>query len=180
MHTRHHLEQLALASLTEDACPETDELAAYVLGTLDGAAQLRVAAHVRGCELCRHDLVVCRPPEPRPRRLIARLLPQALAEGRRGDNVRPNVRQYVVADLTVELTIAPPSGERWRITGQVVRAGHGVADQVVLLRAGRRRYQQTSDAHGFFTFTDLPAGRYTLDVTDGEVQVRIQALTLRE
>jgi hypothetical protein len=178
MNDQRRLEQLALASLTEEECPDADQLAAYILGDLAGTEQLIVAAHVRECPLCQHDIVVCRPPEPRPRTMLARLLPQALADGRRSSAYRANVRQFVAADLVVELTIAPPIGDDWRITGQIVRAGVGLAERVVTLRSGRRRYQQTSDPQGFFTFEGLPAGRYTLTVTDGQIQMQIRALTL--
>jgi hypothetical protein len=178
MDEQRRLEQLAFASLTEAECPDADQLAAYIVGSLSGTEQLIVAAHVRDCPLCQHDIALCRPPEPRPRSFIARLMPLSMAEGRRGATTRTNMRQYVAADLVVELTIAPPDGDFWRITGQVLRSSAGLAAASVTARAGRRRYKETSDAQGFFTFDALPAGRYTLSVTDGQVQIQIRDLVL--
>lgn len=178
MNEQRRLEQLAFVSLTEAGCPDTDQLAAYMLGGLTGAAQLAVAAHVRACPLCQHDMAVCRPPEPRPQLLIARLLPLSLADGRRSAGYTTNIRHYVAADLAVDLVIAPPTGDLWRVTGQVRRAGEGLPERQAIARSGRRRYVQTSDEQGFFTFDSLPAGRYTLSVTDGQVLVQIRNLTL--
>ncbi|HEU4325158.1 MAG TPA: zf-HC2 domain-containing protein [Roseiflexaceae bacterium] len=174
------LERLAYQSLSEDECPEADLLAAYMLGDLSGNSQLSVAAHVRGCPLCQRDLAVCQPLAPRPRTLVARLLPPPLLAGRRSSATAAQVRQYVAADLSVDLTIAPPSGDEWRLTGQVLRGGAGQADLPVLLRSGRRSYRQTSDNGGFFTFQALPPGRYTLSVTDTQVLVQIRNLDLTE
>jgi hypothetical protein len=179
METQRRLEQLAIASLTDEDCPDADLLASYILDTLVGTEQLTVAAHVRNCPMCSRDVALCRTPEPRPRALVARLLPLALAPGRRGAADRANVRQYVAADVVVELTIAPPTGDYWRVTGQVLRAGVGLNERVVTMRTGRRRYQQISDTEGFFTFEDLPSGRYTLIVDDGQIRVQIRSLVLR-
>jgi hypothetical protein len=178
MDKQRRLEQLALASLTEEDCPDSDRLAAYILGALVGTEQLVVAAHVRDCPLCQYDIALCRPPEPRQRPLIARLMPLALVEGRRSAAYRTNVRRYIATDVVVELTIAPPVGDYWRITGQIMRANAGLAECEIMMRAGRRRYQQTSDTLGFFTFEALPAGRYTLSVAYGPVLVQIRNLVL--
>lgn len=179
MDFRTQLEQLALASLSDEACPEPEQLAAYLLGTLSGAAQLSVAAHVRQCPLCREDLALARPPEPRPRRLVARLLPTLLS-GVRGSSASAFVRQYQAADLVVELTLAPPVGDYWRLTGQLLRERAGVPDREITLRSGRRRrLQTTSDTDGFFTFEDLPFGAYTLSVADGDTLIQVRGLSLR-
>src|SRR5262249_48332013 len=145
---------------------------------LTGTDQLVVAAHVRDCPLCKHDVEVCRPPEPRPRSVIARFIPPALASGLRSAESQTNVRQYMAADLVIELTVAPPMGDYWRITGQILRAGAGLAERTITLRAGRRHYQRISDPQGFFTFAEVPAGRYTLSVVEGSVQVQIRDLAL--
>jgi hypothetical protein len=179
MDEQRRLEQLAFASLTEAECPDTDQLAAYMLGNLTGTEQLIIAAHIRECPLCQHDVAICRPPEPRPHRFIARLVPLSLLDGRRSTLYQANIRHYVAADLHVELTIAPPAGDLWRITGQILRSDEGLPDRTVIARAGRRRYMQMSDAQGFFTFDALPAGRYTLSVADGQIQVQIRDLVLQ-
>ncbi len=88
------------------------------------------------------------------------------------------MRRYLAGDLSVELRVAPPIGEHGRIAGQVVRAGVGVAGRLTTLRAGSRRYQQTTDDQGFFTFSRVPIGRYTLTVLDEHVQVQIRNLAL--
>lgn len=178
MTQQNRLEHLAIASLNEDDCPDAERLAAYLLHTLTGNEQLRVAAHVRQCPLCQDDIATCYPPPPRPRRIIARLIPVTFAQSRRSAAYLENRRHYVAADVTVELAIAPPDGENWRVTGQVLRNGVGMAKRQVVVRAGRRQYTQTTDEQGFFTFTALRAGRYTLSVTDGSVEVRIQGIDL--
>ena len=179
MNERRRVEQLAILSLTEDDCPDAELLAAHALGLLEGNQQLRVAAHVRQCPLCQADIAACRPPPPRLSTITARLRPLLLADGRRSTAYRENRRQYVAADVVVELTIAPPIGEHWRVTGQILREGLGLSERMVTARSGRRRYVQISDAQGFFTFDALPSGRYTLSVVDGQVQVQIRALELR-
>lgn len=176
---QRQLERLAIASLTAEECPAAEQLAAYILGQLTENEALMVAAHVRECPLCQHLATLCRPAEPRPRTQVARLMPQPLSEGRRSSGYRSNVRQYVAADLVVELTIIPSTGDYWRVTGQVLRGEAPLAGCRVTMRAGKRRYQQSSDAQGFFTFTDLPVGQYTLTLTDGAIQVQIRSLQLR-
>ena len=180
MDEQHRQAHLANRSLSEAECPDPDLLAAYILGGLSGTAQLSVAAHVRRCPLCQHDAAVCAPPAPRPRLVLGRLLPPPLLEGRRSLATSSQVRQYIAADLAVDLTIAPPAGERWRVTGQVTRGGVGQPDLSVRLRAGRRSYAQVSDADGFFTFQAVPPGRYTLSVTNDQVQIQIRKLDLTE
>lgn len=177
-HDQWQLERLALTSLTEVDCPAPDQLAAFILGTLVGTEQLAVAAHVRGCPLCLRDSAICRPAEPRQRRLIARRIPLAPAAGHRGAAEPTAMHHYLAGDLSVELRVAEPVGEHGRISGQIVRAGAGIAGRPMMLRAGRRRYQQTTDDQGFFTFSGVPIGRYTLTLFDEHVQVQIRNLAL--
>jgi hypothetical protein len=178
MNKRHKLEQLAIASFAEEVHPDPELLAAYALGMLTGNEQLKVAAHVRTCQICTYDLAVCRPPEARPRLLIADLTPLALTDGRRSGAHQAYVRQYVAADIVIDLTIPPPEGDYWAITGQITQAGTGLVERTIILRASRRRYQQISDANGFFSFVGVPAGQYTISVTDGKIQVQIRDLVL--
>jgi hypothetical protein len=131
-------------------------------------------------------------PETRPRRaaalpaFIARLKDPTLAEAyrspatddRQGPVDTGKVRQYVGADLAIDVTIPVPEGDTWDITGRVRRNDSAVAACTAILHAGRRRYTQITDATGFFTFATVPAGRYTLTVSDGQIQIRIQGLTL--
>lgn len=172
------LEQLATASLTEAFCPPSEKVAAYALGLLTGNDQLVVAAHLRTCPLCAADIAAARPPEPRPRTFVARLAPPRLTEVRRSSSGASTVQQFVTADTTIDLTIAPPSGDVWRMTGQVTREGNGLAERSVTIRSGRLRYQQVSDAQGFFAFHGLPAGRYTLSVLDGRTKIQIRDIVL--
>lgn len=181
MTIRNRFERLAFASMAID-CPPPEQLADYVLGLLAGNEQLRVAAHVRRCPLCQDDVAIARPPEPAPqagraRTLLARALPAAVGIGRRG-GAAGEVRRFVAADLLVELTIAPPSEDAWRITGQVLRADEAQPNLAVTLRAPGRRYQRTTDADGFFVFAGLAAGTYRLSVRAGSVRVQIEDLQL--
>jgi hypothetical protein len=145
---------------------------------LTGNAQLAVAAHVRGCPLCQQGILLCQPPEPPRRRLVARWLPFAVAEGQRSGAQATLARRYVAADIVVDLAITLLAGEQWRVTGQILRDGIGLAACAITLRAGRRSYQQISDKVGFFTFSALLPGRYTLSVVAGQVQVQIRDLEL--
>lgn len=175
---QRRLEQRAYTSLNEADCPQPDLLAAYALGLLNGNDQLIVAAHVRSCPLCSHDVEICRPPAVRRRMLIARLMPLPLLEAHRSIGHQEQIRRYMAADVSISLTVAPPLGDYWRITGQVMRAGSGLPECTVTLRAKRRRYTQVSDDLGFFTFLQVPEGRYTLTVVDGQVEVQVRGLEL--
>lgn len=174
------LERLALGSFGPIDCPEPQLLADYALGMLDGNEQLRVAAHVRSCPLCSDDIAATQPPAPQPRRTMARLLSAAPVLGRREGGSRATVRQYLAADTSIHLTIAPPEGEHWQITGQVTREATVLVELPIHLRAQRRRYRQTTttDAQGFFAFEHVPEGRYTLAVSVDQVQVQIRDLVL--
>jgi hypothetical protein len=178
MDRERRLQQLSIANLTEEKCPSIEHLAAYTLGMLTGNEQLLIAAHVRSCPICTHEVEICRPPQPRQQPFIARLMPFTLADGHRRSTDSSSVRQYVAADIVIELTISPPKGDYWNITGQVFRDNVKFPQAAITLRAGRRRYEQTSDDQGFFTFEMLPAGKYTLLVTHDQVQVQIRNLIL--
>jgi hypothetical protein len=177
---RRKYEQLIVASLpeTDPECPSADQLAAYILGTLAGTEQLVVAAHVRQCPMCQYTVATVRPPELRRRTLVATLVLLPVPEGQRRSARQGYTRQYQAGHLIVKLTVPPPSGEYWRITGRALRADAGLADQRVTLRGGRRWYEQHSDAQGFFTFAGLSAGRYTLAIMDGQVTVQIRDVML--
>jgi hypothetical protein len=175
---RKNFDRLMAASFSQAACPDSDQLAAYLIGELNGNEQLVMVAHVRQCPRCRYTLEACRRPEPPQQIRLAHLLPLPLAEGQRRDGAQEYTYQYVAADMVIKLLIAPPNGDYWRLTGWIIRAGVGHAEQMVLLRTRRRRYQQYTDQHGFFTFEVLPTGRYTLSVVDGAVQVQIHDLML--
>jgi hypothetical protein len=172
------LAQLAIAATTEEACPPEELLAAFLLGELRDTAQLSVAAHVRGCPFCQHDMALSRPPEPRPQLTLARLNPLAFSAGRRG-GPGAHERQYVAGAITIDLRISPSRSDSWRLSGQVLRDGAGLPGRQITLRRGRPRYEQQSDELGFFSFAGLPDGRYTLTVDDqGLALVQVRGLEL--
>src|SRR4051812_33213283 len=110
MENQHHFDRLATASLMDVDCPDSEHLAAYILGMLTGNDQLMVAAHVRTCPLCQQLTATCSPPEPRAsRRLLARLLPLQPSTGQRRGIRGTVMREYLVAEINmlIELTIAP-------------------------------------------------------------------------
>lgn len=181
MSEQRRLIRLALASLNDEDCPPTEELAAYALGLLQGTDQLRVAAHARGCPLCQELIVAATPPPQRrpARRSIATLVPGLQALGLRSTSERQQVRQYVAADLVIELMIGPPDGEAWEITGQVLRGGVSLAGCAVQLQRRRGRPQhQISDEAGFFSFAGLRSGTYRLTVVHEQIQVEIRDLLM--
>jgi hypothetical protein len=192
MTKRSRLEQLARASNRAVEHPDTDTLAAYVLDMLSGNEQLSVAAHVRTCPTCRRHIALITPPtptartaqigEPFPLPIIASLLP-ALSGMSAQRSAHPaasddDVRKYVAANLQVELTISPREGDHWALTGQVLREGTSLGITPVTLRLGRKRWQAVTDVDGFFDFTELAGGVYTLTVNDAQVELTIRELQL--
>jgi len=190
MDDEQRLERLAIASLRMEPCPDAERLAAYAARTLSGMDQLLVDAHVRRCPLCTRDLELSRPPDldqrwqlderppVRQRFAIAQPLEQLFGVRLRAEHGRDDVRQYLAADVALSVTITPTAGERWRITGQITRANTPLAERAITLRSARRRYQRETDVDGFFTFEDVPAGRYTLSTIEDSVYVQIRDLTL--
>jgi hypothetical protein len=175
--TNNRLTALSIASSEEENCPAAEQLAAYILGELSGNEQLRIAAHVRSCPFCQHDMAVSRPPAPR-RRVFARLLPLAFAEGRRGGS--GDVQRYVAGETTIDLTIIGMGADSWRLSGQISRAGEPLPGRSVTLRYGRKRFYEMSDETGFFSLRDLPEGRYTLTLDDSEAPILVRGLALGE
>jgi hypothetical protein len=192
MNFQERLEHYAIASLREEICPDATQLAAYASGTLSGTQQLIVAAHVRLCPICTHDLELAAIPDladrwalaersiVRPRFAIARLI-DSIAAGRvRGiqSPKKEDVRQYVAADIAINLVIAPPAGERWRISGYVTQGGTPLAERTVALRSRHRRLRQQTNEDGFFTFEQISAGQYTLSIVEATVSIQIRGLVL--
>jgi hypothetical protein len=173
----NRLSALSIASADETHCPPAEQLALYMLGELQGNAQLSLAAHVRSCAFCQHDMHMSRPPAPR-RRVFARLLPLAFADGRRG--ATGNVQRYIAGETTIDLTIIGMGADAWRLSGQVSRAGEPLAGRGVTLRYGRKRFYETSDETGFFSLRDLPEGRYTLTLDDTDAPILVRGLALGE
>ena len=197
MDIKEQLRHLAIASFTDEECPDADLLAAFALHQLAGTTEeLRVAAHMRTCSMCTYDVALCRsveakqtpggitwPPQPEPAKRrgssIARLLPALSPTGRRSGTLTNYDRRYKDADLIIDLTIPPPEGDYWHITGGVQRNDIGIKGCTVLLQAGRRRFSsQITDELGIFRFEQVPAGRYTITVNEGQVRVQIRDLDL--
>lgn len=180
MTERRRLEQAVRRSLTAEACPPSEQLADYILGSLERNDQLRVAAHVRTCPLCAELIAIATPEVRKERPLLARLLPVALQGGLRSDVSRGDLRQYVAADVVIELRVGPTVAGRWTITGQVLRQGEGLpACQVLLQPARRRGRSEVTDVDGFFSFGNLSDGMYRVTVSHANVQVAINDLDLR-
>lgn len=178
MNEQQRLEQRALLGFPEDACPAAEQLAAYALGYLQETSQLRVAAHVRACPRCLYLVAVARPPKPRARWSIARPVPFVPADGLRGEVAQTSTLHYQAGTLFIRLTIPPPSGDTWRLVGRLSDNQTPVVNSTVRLKAGRRVYDQQSDAHGFFAFSALLAGRYTLWVAHDTRHVQVRGITL--
>ena len=172
------LAALSIASFEEQSCPQATLLAAYILNALQGNEQLKIAAHVRACPFCLHDIAMACPPTPRLRHVLARLLPLAFAEGRRGS--ASGVQRYMAGSTTIDLTIIGAGADSWRISGQVSRAGEPLAGRSITLRWGRKRFSEASDASGFFTLQGLPDGRYTLTLDDSEAPVLVRGIELSD
>lgn len=179
MPSQRQLEALLVAGLNDGDCPPDERLAAFVLGALSGNEQLSVAAHMRDCPLCQELARLARPPAPRARTLVARLLPLGLAEGRRGPSAPSAQRRFVSADVQVDLSVVA-TGELWRVTGQATRGGAPLGVDAVTMRQSGRRHTQRADDEGFFTFEGLPAGRYTLTLKAGDLRVQVRNLDLGE
>lgn len=181
MNERSRIQQLARASLTDEDCPSPHDLALYVMGDLTGTHQLRVAAHVRLCPLCMELIALTESDDRKKPPMLARLVPVMLATKLRSDPGRIHLRQFVAADVVIELRVTPPTAGRWAINGQVLRQGEGLPACTVRIHTPRRRARiQSTDPNGFFSFSSLPEGTYRVTVSHAQVQVEIRDLDLRE
>lgn len=180
MSARQRLIWLATISFAAIPCPSADQLAAFALGRLIGEEQLRVAAHVRQCPVCAADVAAARPPESKPRPLVAQLLPIQPLLGRRSQGEQAGIRQYRAAHLSVELMIGPLVGEFRRLSGQVLRDGQGVSGAQISLRAKRRRRSRQTNEFGFFSFEGVKPGTHKMLVSDGQITLAINDLVVSE
>jgi hypothetical protein len=176
MDKRKRLEWLATVSMTDEDCPSVEQLADYALGLLSGMEQLQVRAHVQRCPVCAEDVMAARPPVLKRREQVAiGPLPIPLLE-RRSSGTDSTVRQYLAADLEVNLTIGRLEGETRRLSGQVLRDHSPLPDATVTLRVGRRQLKRLSNEAGFFSFEGVPRGQHNLSITDGQVALTINEL----
>jgi hypothetical protein len=181
MSLRRRLERFVSTPPSPDDCPSPDDLAAYIFGRLEGAAQLSTAAHVRGCPLCQLDIALTTPPAdaraPRLRVVTAMLRPLGLAAVRSSDADADSFH-YVAGDLTVSLSTVQRSSSSWQLTGRVLSGGLGLPGWMVTVSVPGRRHRQVSDEDGLFTVAQLPAGRCVISLHDGTTRVRISDLVL--
>ena len=75
---------------------------------------------------------------------------------------------YRADECEIDLRVAPRGHERWSVAGQLF--GDLDATRVVLDGPGGARSAEIGPTREF-SFTDLPAGRYSLAVQAGEVEV---------
>jgi hypothetical protein len=199
------IEQLLFNIFAYQPCPDGEKLAAYTMEMLTGMEMLLVRAHVRLCPFCAEDIEllssgVSEEEEFGPRELVrrlktavARFVPSTPKElwstqhrgspeddtTRERESQQLPSRQYQVADVTIDITIVPLAGKSWRITGDVTRPGEPLSERRVVVHASGKRSKSTdTNAYGSFAFDKLPAGHYTLSVTDGNVQIQIRNILL--
>lgn len=151
------------------------------------------AAHLATCAQCQHEAVALQrligtmradrstdPPlpvvaravhlfrtrfsAPAPRRLFASLRwdsRRTPAVGLRSLGVAPRQALWGVDDYEIDLQIVPDGDERWQITGQLL--GPSLAEQAIL--RGSTTQTVPLDDQQMFTFTALPAGEYSLELS---------------
>lgn len=183
------------AQLYRFACPPAQTLGEYELGLLSAAERSHVAAHVRDCLRCADELAVLRdflPAEPLPepgsvaarvRRWVATLVPPAGAAAPvpvrgAGDDA---LRTYGAGDITITLSMDTARQRKHAsLIGLVLHAAEGasVAGTATLSAEGRSPLTTPVDEWGNFTFDDLVAGAYRLEVTLGEDIITIEAVSV--
>jgi anti-sigma factor RsiW len=180
-------------------CPSPNALGDYELGMLQAEARTAIGSHVVACPRCADELAQLRaylhfdtaPPlgmVERVRRVIATLLSPpatpALA-GLRGAGDSP-VQTYDADGITI--TLGPGSAARPRpghtslsglLFGEPVTAPDAIAGAAVtLVDESDQPHTTTLDDLGNFTFDDLAAGTYRLEVTLGDRVVVVEGLAL--
>lgn len=105
---------------------------------------------------------------------LAPLAPFAPALGVRGGAAPAQQWLFRAEECEIDLRVAP-SGERWQIAGQLF--GTPQAERVVLGGGDGARSAAVGPTFEF-GFADLPAGRYSLTVQGGELEVLIPDLDI--
>lgn len=157
------------------------ELAAIerLVGLMRGDTSVDTPAHVinRALRLVRRAEAPTLPPALR--RLIATLrsdswrMPLAGA-GLRTSQTWPRALLLNAGDRELDLQISP-YGNLWRLQGQILgaeEAGH------VGLNGGERHISAALNEHGEFTLPPVSPGRYTLIITQGDVEIIVPELEL--
>jgi hypothetical protein len=149
--------------------------------------QLRVAAYLRESASGRAEMAALLEEYARPKRGLPQFLAlplqwllnqkiagtetMDLAFGLRSSSTDTDTagtgQIFHVSELhaQVVLRIVPLKSERWKLEGYITQQDQPVAGARVMLRVESRRPQsQSTDAGGFFTFTQLAPGVYRLQV----------------
>ena len=177
-----------IAQYYRAACPTAETLAAFVFDRLPPVEKLRVAAHVRTCDLCAAEVAQGRAfAAPEPPTLLERLR-QALALALVARPVMAGVAsvrgadwqgRFEVADLVITLALhnrrltgrvrhrdAPPESD---LSGQVWLVPDGAAGDIP---------QAAVDARGYFELTVSAPGGYALLLRIGDQDVSVETVTI--
>jgi hypothetical protein len=176
--------------------PYPQDMVDVITGQASAEQQLRVMAYIRQHAAGRAEFEQLeaeyrqssRPAARSPRRgphFIA--VPVAGAAGVRSSSTadmhESSEQTFLAAELEAHVTmrVAPPVRERWHIEGHVTRQQQPVPSVQVRLASteSRPRPRQTDDA-GFFSFSRLKAGRYTLRVVFEQGILVIPDIVLRD
>jgi anti-sigma factor RsiW len=187
-----------IVDLAEGRLPQTDAAAIRARIAADPAAQAELAKAEALVQLMRSDESVDAPEHvisralrlvrrgaavQRPsllRTIIAALTsdswqaPQSAAAGLRALTPWPRALLLSAGDRELDLQIAP-HGDRWQLRGQMLGTEEG--GTAALERAGVRVDVALSELSEF-TLPPVAAGRYTLVITQGELEIIVPDLEL--
>lgn len=175
-------------------CPAPEILAQYHMDLLSSSEQLEVAAHVRRCRHCAHELEEFAAEEARGDGLTrmalsvlqgvvqtieATMVPRGrqCPAGVRGVEDGPSAFHFSSDEVDVVIGLQPPvpgAGTR-TLLGAVVQAKAVSGGRAWLFRTGEEPVASPVDRLGTFTFEALPSGTYDLALEVGR-----KALLMRD
>ncbi len=182
------LERALARQLYRLRCPDPLVLGELHLGTLEGAQQQEVSAHVSECPRCQQELATLdrflkSRDRPGVRLWVAELLPQLrVAELAPAYAVRGSFQlasaTYRAGEftLTVSITEDPQDPSLRTLAGIVFREAELEPGARARLLGARYEQEAEVDPVGQFAFTSVPKGRYTLELEAGDDLVQVSPL----
>lgn len=172
--------------------PDSQDLVDVVAGQATDQQKLIVAAYVRNSVRGRNEMQMLEEAlsagqEPLPAKLFQ--LPQFVAvplqalSGLRSAAAEERQQAFMVAELHAQVTlrIAPPIDMRWHLEGYITQEYLPTPKvRVTLAQDGAAGLEVESDLNGFFSFSNLDEGSYTMQAHVEQGVIIIQEINLLE